>query len=231
MRGGTFHRPCWGRVNTSNRWCVAVRVVGLGWVGLGWVVLGCVVLCCVVLRGPWTVHCNFAKRPVGTSGRIWGLGVAKGRNLTPVNAPAYVPRVAFWHQCGCTHATRSVNLVVGYEGGGPKQDGPCAIRGVCYEVDGRRSNRQSMQVRGLMSRAAPTIGLPLLLWWAATCPHQQARTIHRLLYSLNRTPSHGPRIRTTVPASHVGTRSVAFITSITLHLSVFHAVPPTLPES
>ena len=37
--GGTFHRLCWGRVNTSNRWCVVVRVV----------VLCCVVLCCVVL--------------------------------------------------------------------------------------------------------------------------------------------------------------------------------------
>ena len=39
MRGweGTFHRLCWGRVNTSNRWCVVLCVVGLC----------CVVLCCV----------------------------------------------------------------------------------------------------------------------------------------------------------------------------------------
>ena len=46
--GGTFHHPCWGRVNTSNRWCVVLCVVVLCCVVLCCVVLCCVVLCCAV---------------------------------------------------------------------------------------------------------------------------------------------------------------------------------------
>ena len=48
-RGGTFHRLCWGRVDTPNRWCVVLCVVVPFCVVLCCVVLCCVVLCCVVL--------------------------------------------------------------------------------------------------------------------------------------------------------------------------------------